>query len=115
MSEETIRTLITVSLPERLIERVKAVSPRLVVEQRSIKTEAEYGQLDLEDLEILYTVSLLPEADSVPRLKWIQFHYAGIDHVIGHPLLEQELSFTTMSGASVPQIAEFARGLASMA
>jgi phosphoglycerate dehydrogenase-like enzyme len=44
----------------------------------------------------------------VPNLKWIQFHYAGIDHAREAPILIKDgLSATTMSGASASQVAEY--------
>ena len=60
-------------------------------------------------MEILYTDRMLPNPNQAPHLRWIQFHYAGIDFAIDSPVLRKnDLVATTLSGAAAPQIAEFA-------
>jgi phosphoglycerate dehydrogenase-like enzyme len=41
-------------------------------------------------------------------LRWVQFHFAGIDHAEQHPLLSSGVQITTLSGAAMSQMAEFA-------
>jgi phosphoglycerate dehydrogenase-like enzyme len=98
----------TVRFPDALLQRVRAVSPRLRVEVHPASDSAELPANLLPDVEILYTVRALPDPEAVPNLRWIQFHYAGIDHVADHPLLRGDVHVTTLSGAAVPQMAEFA-------
>jgi phosphoglycerate dehydrogenase-like enzyme len=44
----------------------------------------------------------------VPALKWVQFHYAGVDFIQETSLLEnKDLKVTTMSGASAVQEGEY--------
>jgi len=51
----------------------------------------------------------LPKPEQAPRLRWIQFHWAGLDHALEEPILQREgVSFTSMSGASASQLAEHA-------
>jgi phosphoglycerate dehydrogenase-like enzyme len=43
-----------------------------------------------------------------PNLRWIQFHYAGVDHAREAPILARPgLMATTMSGASASQVSEY--------
>jgi phosphoglycerate dehydrogenase-like enzyme len=59
-------------------------------------------------VEVLYTGHVLPAAEQAPNLRWVQFHYAGVDHVAGHPLLMRPgLTATTLSGAASPHVAEY--------
>jgi phosphoglycerate dehydrogenase-like enzyme len=94
--------------PEALLERLEAVSPRLRIHVHPAKSPEEIPAEVLSQVEILYTVGTLPEPDSVPNLRWIQFHFAGLDHVADHPLIRAVRHVTTLSGAAVPQMAEFA-------
>lgn len=94
--------------PEPLIQRIRSVSPRLRVEVHPAATAAELPGSLLPDVEILYTLRTLPDPEAVPNLRWIQFHFAGVDHVADHPLLRGEVQVSTLSGAAVPQMAEFA-------
>ncbi len=57
----------------------------------------------------LYTSRALPTPEQAPRLRWIQFHWAGIDHAIDAPILQRpDLTITHLSGASASQMAEYA-------
>jgi phosphoglycerate dehydrogenase-like enzyme len=106
MSESDIHVLLTVPFPPALIERIQAVSPRLKITSHATSDAEDLPEDLLQEIEILYTLSALPSADLVPNLRWIQTHYSGVDHIIGHPLLSSDLMITTMSGASAPQLAE---------
>jgi phosphoglycerate dehydrogenase-like enzyme len=57
---------------------------------------------------VLYTARVLPVPEVVPDLRWIQFHYAGIDHARDAAVLHKSgLMTTTLSGAAAPQMAEY--------
>jgi len=105
--EADVLVLITVRFPDALLQRLRAVSPRLRLEVHPASTSAELPGGLLPDVEVLYTVRALPEPEAVPSLRWIQFHYAGVDHVAEHPLLRGDVRVTTLSGAAVPQLAEY--------
>jgi phosphoglycerate dehydrogenase-like enzyme len=60
-------------------------------------------------LEVLYTNRVLPRPEQAPHLRWIQFHWAGLDHALKEPILQREgMNITNMSGASASQMAEHA-------
>jgi phosphoglycerate dehydrogenase-like enzyme len=98
--------LIALSFPDPLVERLRAVSPELRIHVHPAQKAEELPADLLPDVEILYTHRLLPDPSAVPSLRWVQFHFAGVDHVDQHPLLSSGIQITTMSGASMPQMAE---------
>jgi phosphoglycerate dehydrogenase-like enzyme len=100
--------LITVSFPETLVKRLQAVSPRLKIRVHPAREITDLPEGSLDETEVLYTAGVLPDPESVPELRWIQFHYAGIDHVANHAIFKSEVQVTTLSGVAVPQMAEFA-------
>ncbi len=108
MKRPSIEILTTIPFVEPILEELRQISPRL-----KISAEAARRPEDIHDdvwrrVEVLYTDSVLPEPKKVPRLKWIQFHYAGLDMVLESPLLKMEgIQVTTLSGAAAPQVAEF--------
>jgi phosphoglycerate dehydrogenase-like enzyme len=52
---------------------------------------------------------LLPTPELAPRLRWVQFHWAGVDHAIDAPILKRaDVVATTLSGAAASQVAEYA-------
>jgi phosphoglycerate dehydrogenase-like enzyme len=108
MAEADIKVLVTLPFPDQLTERLRAVSPRLEIHVVPTRSASELPQDLLQEIEVLYTARLLPEGDQVPELRWIQFHFAGLDHVNDHPLVRSdEILVTTLSGAAVTQMAEF--------
>ncbi len=105
---EPVNVLITVPFPEKLISRLNGVSPRLRISVSKAKKAEEISKDEWEKVEVLYTSRLLPSPQQSPNLRWIQFHYAGIDHVVNAPILQKEgLVATTLSGGSASQMAEY--------
>ena len=106
--DDPIHVLITLPFTDEMVAALQEVSPRLalhvVVARRVEEVEAEAWK----QAEVLYTNRLLPTPEQAPRLKWIQFHWAGIDHAINAPIMDKPgLVATTLSGAAASQVAEF--------
>jgi phosphoglycerate dehydrogenase-like enzyme len=106
--DEPIDILITLPLPENLIAQISDLSPRLRVRIVKASRSDEIPSEHWATTEVLYTARVLPTPEQAPNLNWIQFHYAGIDHVVDAPILRKPgLAATTMSGASASQVAEY--------
>jgi phosphoglycerate dehydrogenase-like enzyme len=104
-----IEVLVTIPFDSPLIEGIQEISPRLRVTVNHAEKAEDVPEALWARCEVLYTGDLLPEADAAPHLKWIQFHYAGIDHVGEASILSKpDLVVTTLSGAAASQAAEYA-------
>jgi phosphoglycerate dehydrogenase-like enzyme len=109
MAESEVNVLITVPFPDAMLQRIRAVSPRLHLTVSPARDGEELPDAALQEAEVLYTARALPDPSRAPELRWVQFHYAGIDHVAEHPLVRSDsIRITTLSGAAVTQMAEFA-------
>lgn len=105
---EPIEVLITLPFPEPLVEQLRSVSPRLKITVHKARSSDEVPDSLWKRTEVLYTNRVLPAANKVPNLRWIQFHWAGVDHAIGDPVLQEpDVVATTLSGAAAPQMAEY--------
>lgn len=94
-------------LSASLIERVRAVSPRLQVEHRTAQTVDEVGDW-WREVEVLYTTGIAPSPEAAPALRWVQGHFAGADHFLDqHPALLKRVTLTTASGVHAPNMAEY--------
>lgn len=104
-----IEVLVTVPFSEAEIQALRDVSPRL---HFTFQTAREPGDISKETwarTEVLYTDEILPVVEQVPALRWLQFHWTGLDFAADLPLLRKpDLMVTTLSGAAAPQMAEFA-------
>jgi len=105
---DTVHVLVLTQspIPDPLIENLRAVSPRLAVAQRTAETLEELGDAIWRGVEALYTTGLLPSPERAPDLRWVQGHFAGVDRLLDHPLL-QRVRLTTSSGIHVPAMAEY--------
>ncbi|MFQ5942287.1 MAG: D-2-hydroxyacid dehydrogenase [Anaerolineales bacterium] len=103
-----IPVLITVDMPEALLDRLRAVSPHIQIDLLPTGDASDFTDDQLGEMVVLYTRRALPEPEQVPNLRWIQFHWSGIDEFVDQSLLRSDVIVTTLSGAAVPQMAEFA-------
>jgi phosphoglycerate dehydrogenase-like enzyme len=109
MNTEPIEVLITIPIADHLMEQIQGISPRLQVTLQPARKSKDISAATWAKIDVLYTLDILPEASQAPRLRWVQFYFAGIDHIIDLPLLQNpDIVMTTMSGAGTPQAAEFA-------
>jgi len=108
MDDQT-EVLITLSFTDEQIKQISDVSPRLSVEKVVARKADEVNDEIWKKVEVLYTNRVLPKPEQAPRLRWIQLHWAGLDHVLDEPIIHREgMSITSMSGASSSQMAEHA-------
>ncbi len=106
---ELVETLITIPFADQLVTELNNISPRLkITVVKTFKVE-EISTEVWQRAEVLYTNVVLPFPDQVPNLRWLQFHWTGIDHAINHPLLQKpDLVITNLSGVGASQMAEYA-------
>jgi len=107
MSEQ-IEVLITVPFPDKLINSLIALSPRLKIHLVAAQKPGEIS-IDLwKRIEVLYAARILPSPDQAPHLRWIQFHSSGLDHVANAPILSKpDVKVTTASGTMASQMGEY--------
>lgn len=104
----SIETLITVPFPDLLIYRLQGISPKLNIVSMPIARAEDIPTETWSRVEVLYTAGALPTPEQALSLRWVQFHFAGVDRFVTHPLLQREdLLVTTLSGAAMSQMAEY--------
>ncbi len=107
-----IEILTTVPFPESVMQGLRGITPRIKLSFHPARRTEDIPQEVWNKAEVLYTDILLPDITLVPNLKWVQFHYAGIDFVQDSSLLTNtQLKITSMSGASVIQEGEYIVGM----
>ena len=107
-SNETINVLVNVDFNDTIMNDIRAVSPRLHVERHFPKLPDKLWAT----ADVLYSTGKLPDPELTPRLRWIQLHSAGIDHLRDQPLLSSDqLTVTTSSGIHAVQMSEYCLGM----
>ncbi len=109
MNDTPIEVLLTMAFNETQMAMLEAASPRLKFTTRPVRRPEEITTEEWNRAEVLYTDRMLPNPSQVAHLRWIQFHFAGIDFAVDSPVLRKpDLVATTLSGAAAPQVAEYA-------
>ncbi len=102
-----VEVLVTLPFSEKLISQLSAVSPKINLTAIAAQKASEIPAETWARTEVLYTGNILPEPEQAPALRWIQFHFAGIDRYLDEPIIQKDdLQITTLSGAAAPQVAE---------
>ncbi|MGB8647476.1 MAG: D-2-hydroxyacid dehydrogenase [Anaerolineae bacterium] len=110
--EEKIPVLLTLRFTDEQVERLRAVSPRLVIRQQSVHEDRDDITSFLqEDDQVVYCSTPPRDPSRAPHLKWVQLHSAGINQLANHPIWKTEIAVTTSSGIHAVPIGEFAIGM----
>ncbi len=104
---QEIMVLSTMRFPDELLDKLRAVSPRLVVRQRHCRSAEQVEQALEEGVEVLYTSYLPVDLGRASKLKWVQMHMAGVDSLLDHPIMKSDILLTTASGIHATTIAEY--------
>lgn len=105
---KNIEVLSTIPFPDGVMQKLRSLTPRIKVTMIPAQQVEDIPVETWNKIEVLYTDVLLPPPELVPNLKWIQFHYAGIDFIQDSALLNSpDLIFSSMSGGSAIQEAEY--------
>ena len=105
---DPIEILITLSFSEELVSMLREISPRLNFKVIKARKPENIPSEVWGTTEVLYTNYVLPDLEMAPNLRWIQFHWAGVNHAIDAPILgKPDLVATTLSGAGATKMAEY--------
>lgn len=105
------KVLMTLRFTQTQLERVSAVSRQLEIVRKSVQEgsdDRDTARLFDGDEEIFYGFTPPRDFSVAPRLKWVQLHSAGINHLTNHPILASDIRITTASGIHAVPIGEFA-------
>jgi phosphoglycerate dehydrogenase-like enzyme len=98
--------LVTAPFPEHLLDKIRAVSPEVRLEQVQLADRKWPSERTTAPKScMLSTPCRRPE--QAPNLRWVQTHWAGIDHLREHSLWNSDILVTNASGIHAPNIAQY--------
>ena len=107
MKTSPINVLSTIPFEDELVREIQKVSPLIQYSQHITRNPDEFPPALISQAEVLYTNIAIPEPEKAPNLKWLQFHWAGIEFALDKPLLKEPGITLRRSAARQPQIAEY--------
>lgn len=109
---DKVVVLSTVKFTEKQLDKLRAVSPRLDVQQITDARAEELPDNLRNQIEILYGWSNPAEqAHLYPNLKWLQVHSAGINNLFSTPVWQSDIKISSMNGIHSIQMAEHAMAM----
>jgi phosphoglycerate dehydrogenase-like enzyme len=108
MSDTKIEILTTLPFNDAQQAQLQEAAPQIRLTVLPVRRPDEVPAEVWARTEVLYTDRILPAPNLVPNLRWIQFHFTGIDFASDSPLVRKPgMIATSLSGAAVPQMAEY--------
>lgn len=111
-SDTELTVLCTLRFTEAQLDKLRAVSPRLKVVQYSVRDDDVPPPDLVAAADVVYLISPWLDPARSPRLKWVQLHSAGLNHLIGSPLWESDVPLTTANGIHAVNIGEYVLAMA---
>lgn len=101
-----IRVLVTAPFPTHLMDKLRAVSSEIVVEQYVLPGN-HWPEGKSTNAEVYYAISDAPQLEQAVNLRWLQGHWAGVEHLKDTPVWNSDIQITTASGIHAPNIAQY--------
>jgi phosphoglycerate dehydrogenase-like enzyme len=98
--------LVTAPFPAPLLEKIRAVSPQIKLEQMTLP-DGRWPEGKSSTAEIYYAINDMPRPEQAPNLHWVQTHWAGIDSLIDKPIWNSGILITSASGVHAPNMAQY--------
>ena len=96
MAAASVSVLVTMPFDDALLDRMRAVSPRVRV------TRADAATADYAEATVLYGNAPPSDPARAPKLSWVQLHMAGVNTLLEHPIYTRtRIALTTTSGRRI--------------
>ena len=102
----TIKVLVTAPFPSELLDKLKSVSRQIEIVQQTIPKDG-WPDDKTTSCEVYYAIGGTPRPDQAPNLRWIQGHWAGVNHLHDKPIWESDVDITSASGIHAPGTGQY--------
>jgi phosphoglycerate dehydrogenase-like enzyme len=111
-SSDPIHVLCARPFTDAQLATLRAISPRLVITQRTAMNRDELAAVVSPEVEVLFSTAAPPTLEKLPRLRWFQCRSAGMNAVIDTPVwTNPAIAVTSASGVSAITMAEYTTGM----
>jgi phosphoglycerate dehydrogenase-like enzyme len=89
-----------------LMDRFRAAGSELEIEQVE-QPGRSWPDDRITDAEIIFAISAIPTPEQAPQLRWLQTHWAGVEHLREEAIWKSDVIITTTSGIHAPNIGQY--------
>ncbi len=107
----TLNVLLTLRFTPAQLDKLRAVSPRLHIQQRTVRQGMALADVLDPHVHILYAAAADFPLSAVPHLRWVQLHSAGVEHIMDTEVWRGDLPITSLNGIHAVPIAEYVLAL----
>ena len=104
---QTLNVLLTLRFTPAQLDKLRAVSPRLHIQQRALRQGMKLTEVLDPHVHILYTAAAEFPLSMTPELRWVQLHSAGIDTLMTTEVWSSDLPLTSLNGIHAVPMAEY--------
>ena len=108
---QSLNVLLTLRFTPAQLDKLRAVSPRLHIQQRTVRQGMKLIDVLDPQVHILYTGDTEFPLSAVPQLRWVQLHSAGVEHVMDTEVWRSDVPLTSLNGIHAVPMAEYVLAL----
>jgi phosphoglycerate dehydrogenase-like enzyme len=102
-----IHVLVTAPFSSQLLDQLRVIAPNQVkIEQISL-SDSRWPAGKTTQAEVYYAINGVPDIEQAPNLRWVQAHWAGVDHLRDQPIWDSDVQITTASGIHAPNMGQY--------
>ena len=102
----TTKVLVTAPFPSPLVDKLKSVSRHVEIEQQDL-SKGGWPDDKTTSCEVYYAIGGVPRPEQAPDLRWVQGHWAGVNHLNDQPIWDSDILITTASGIHAPNMGQY--------
>jgi phosphoglycerate dehydrogenase-like enzyme len=102
----TTKVLVTAPFPSPLVDKLKSVSRHVEIEQQDL-SKGGWPDDKTTSCEVYYAIGGVPRPEQAPDLRWVQGHWAGVNHLKDQPIWDSNILITTASGIHAPNMGQY--------
>lgn len=98
--------LVTAPFSSNLLDKLQAVSANIEIHPVEL-VDNQWPKDKTTDAEVIYAIGGVPRPEQAANLRWLQAHWAGVNHLVDEPLWNTDIKITTASGIHAPNLAQY--------
>lgn len=99
--------LLTHAFPPHRLDEIKAVAPDITLEVLPMQMGQTWPTDRSTQAEVMYAIGGVPWPGQAPRLRWMQVHWAGVDHLLNQPIWESQVMISNASGVHAINMGQY--------